>query len=172
MGNSHEDQTMTIKQEKITPTAKPSKPVLHHILNISMILIGLILFLKGILNFLTWLSVIPLPAWLQSIYINLTSREADSALSFLGSEGILSATLGFWSVVSGVLLYRKRRTGWAMAIVILSTISLMEAAKILTWVTTPGSFDINYWPNWLTFPIVIIGLAGFSYLLATKDKYT
>jgi len=142
------------------------------ILNIIMIILGIFFLAKGILEFFIWLNLIPAPLWLERIYNSLKGQDAANALAFLGPQGIVSATLGFWSLIAGILLFKEQESGWGMALVILSTITLIGISIIITWITVPGSLDFNYWPNWITILSVLIGFVGFIYLLFTKKRYS
>jgi len=142
------------------------------LLNIIMILMGAVFVLKGVFDLLLWLEVVPFPAWLQAVYDSLKGEEAASALSFLGSQGIISATLGFWSLVAGVLLFKEEESGWGMSLVILSIMTIIGITSIITWITVPDSFDLLFWPNWVTIFTTIVGLFGFIYLLITKKRYS
>ncbi|MBN2533131.1 MAG: hypothetical protein JXB88_09570 [Spirochaetales bacterium] len=141
------------------------------VLNILMIIIGLFFLSKGILELLTWLKIIPIPDWLKTVYSKLNDKDLTSALSFLGTQGIITATLGFWSFVGGILLFSEQESGWGMAVVILSTIVIMGAASIINWIMNPSSFELLYWPNWITIITAVIGFFGFFYLLLTKKRY-
>ncbi|MBN1698253.1 MAG: hypothetical protein JW881_12125 [Spirochaetales bacterium] len=142
------------------------------VLNIIMIVIGLVFFSKGVLEFLAWLKVFPLPDWLKTIAISLDSRDMGNALSFLGTQGIISATLGFWAVIAGFLMFGEQESGWGMALVILSIMVVMSVSAVLTWILNPKTLDLAYWPNWITMVAIAIGLFGFIYLLATKKRYS
>ena len=155
-------------------TAAPAGEKKHSstLLNVIMILLGIIFFLRGVFDFLTWLQVIPFPGWLQVVYAKLGGPEAGSALSFLGPQAIIASTLGFWALVSGILMFREKETGWGMAIVILSTITLMGASTIIGWVQVPATLDIKYWPNWASMLSTGIGFFGFIWLLITRKRFT
>jgi hypothetical protein len=155
-----------------SPETMPSKKQSSLLLNILMIIIGLFFFSKGVLEFLTWLKVIPFPDWLKTVFASLESRDLGGALSFLGTQGIVSATLGFWAFIAGFLMVGEQESGWGMAIVILSIMVIMGAATIATWILHPKTLDFTYWPNWVTMVTVVIGLFGFIYLLVTKKRYS
>ena len=141
-------------------------------MNVLIIIAGLFFLSKGILEFLTWLKAVPFPDWLTMVYSKLNNKDLNSALSFLGTQGILSACLGFWAFIAGILMFREQESGWGMAIVILSTIAIMSLTSIIMWIVNPTSFELTYWPNWVTIFTVIIGFFGFFYLLITKKRYT
>ena len=167
------DEMAEIPDSSDTNTVTESKTKQSSaILNILMILIGLFFLSKGVLEFLTWMNIIPLPVWLQSIYEKVNSKDLSSALSFLGTQGIVTAILGFWALIAGILMFGEQESGWGMAVVILSMIVVMGIATIITWIITPASFDLTYWPNWITLLTVIVGLFSFIYLLMTKKRYT
>ncbi|MBN1413228.1 MAG: hypothetical protein JW969_20475 [Spirochaetales bacterium] len=148
---------------------KPKKS--NFILNLLMILFGLLFLGRGVLTFLTWLNVIPIPEWLQNIYAKLSGEQAQQALSFLGPEAIISSALGFWAFIAGILMFFNEESGWGMAVVVLSTMALMGGSAILNWITIPNSFDVGYWPNWITMLTVVVGVIGFFWLLFTKKRY-
>jgi len=166
------DEMAEIPDSNDMATATESKTKQSNtVLNIIMILIGLFFLSKGVLEFLTWLNIIPLPVWLHSIYEKVNSEDLSSALSFLGTQGIVTAILGFWALIGGILMFGEQESGWGMAVVILSMIVVMGLASIITWIITPSSFDLTYWPNWITLITVIIGFFSFIYLLLTKKRY-
>ncbi len=160
MSDMDNTETNVVKKESST------------LLNIIMIIMGAVFVLKGVFDLLLWLEIIPFPAWLQAVSDSLKGEEAVSALSFLGSQGIISATLGFWSLIAGVLLFKEEESGWGMSLVILSIMTMMGFTAIITWITVPDSFDFFYWPNWVTMVTTIAGLFGFIYLLITKKRYS
>jgi hypothetical protein len=171
------DDISGIQEDEVPPSdtstaPTPSKKQSSLLLNILMIIIGLFFFSKGVLEFLTWLKVIPFPDWLKTIFASLDSRDVGGALSFLGKQGIISATLGFWALIAGFLMFGEQESGWGMALVILSIIVIMGASTIVTWILNPKTLDFTYWPNWVTMITVVIGLFGFIYLLVTKKRYS
>ncbi len=143
----------------------------NKLLNIIMIVMGAVFVLKGVFDLLLWLEIVPFPTWIQAVYDSLKGDEASSALSFLGSQGIISTALGFWSVIAGILLFREQESGWGMSLVILSIMTVIGITSVITWITVPGSFDLLFWPNWITIFATIVGLFGFIYLLITKKRY-
>jgi hypothetical protein len=161
-----------IPPSDVSPETKPSKKQSSLLLNILMIIIGLFFFSKGVLEFLTWIKVIPFPDWLTTVFTSLESRDLGGAISFLGTQGIVSATLGFWALIAGFLMFGEQESGWGMALVILSIMVIMGAATIMTWILNPKTLVFTYWPNWVTMVTVVIGLFGFIYLLVTKKRYS
>lgn len=154
-----------------TGVSEPKSKQSSAVLNILMILVGLFFLSKGMVELLIWLKIVPIPAWLDSIYSRLNTENLNSALSFLGTQGILTATLGFWSFIGGILLFKEQESGWGMAVVILSTIVIMGFASIINWIMNPSSFAVVYWPNWIIILTTVIGFFGFFYLLFTKKRY-
>lgn len=166
------DEVAEVPESSTDTGAGETKPKQSStLLNILMILIGLFFLSKGVLELLIWLKIVPIPEWLNSIYSKLNTKDLNSALSFLGTQGILTATLGFWSFIGGILLFGEQESGWGMAIVILSTIVIMGFASIIKWITNPSTFAVVYWPNWITILTTVIGFFGFFYLLFTKKRY-
>jgi hypothetical protein len=141
------------------------------LLNILILLLGLFFLSKGVLEFLTWAKLIPLPQWLQKIEKALSRTDLQEALSFFGTQGIVSAALGFWAFIAGILLFMEQESGWGMALVILSMMVIMGLSSALAWIFNPSSFQVTYWPNWITILAMVIGLFGFLYLLITRKRY-
>lgn len=151
----------------------PSKPKQSNpVLNIFLILVGLFFLSRGTLEFLVWFNLVPPPDWLAAVSSQLNSRDFISAFSFLGTQGITAAVIGFWAVIAGILLFREQESGWGMAMLILSVIIVMGAASVFVWFYSPSTFDLGYWPNWVTMVTLVIGLFSFVYLLATKKRYS
>lgn len=142
------------------------------IVNLIMLFLGIILFSRGVFEFLTWQKIIPSPQWMQNLNEKLSAPEARNALAFFGPQAIISAALGFWALVAGILMFRNSKTGWGMALVILSTMALIGISMIVTWFTVPDSFNPTYWPNWISVLTVLIGLTGFFWLLFNRKLYS
>jgi hypothetical protein len=163
-----------------TPQAEPAaqKPVEKKkkessaVLNIIMILVGLLFFGKGLLDLATWIKLSPMPDWLSTLHNALGSKDAGAALSFFGTQGIVSTMLGLWSFISGILLFREQESGWGMAVVVLSTIAANGISAIIGSVSATSSFDLLYWPNWVVILTAAAGILGFFFLLITKKRYS
>ena len=145
-------------------TEKEKKKDSNELLNILMIIIGILFLLKGITEFLAWSGII-VPAWLSG----LSGASATTALSFFGSQGLVSAILGFWCIVAGIGLFREEEYALGMGLVVLSILAVQGLSSIISWIS--GGFDFAYWPNYIILIAFIIGLLGFFWLLFTYKRY-
>ena len=134
----------------------------NELLNFLMIIIGGLFIFKAITDFLAWANVIPLPSWLTL---------GDEALSMFGGQGIISILLGFWCLVSGIGMFREEEYAMGMGLVVLSIMAAVGITAIVGWITSPGSFDAAYWPNYLIIVATIIGVVGFFWLIFTYKRY-
>jgi hypothetical protein len=134
----------------------------NELLNFLMIIIGGLFIFKAITDFLAWANVIPLPSWLSI---------GDEALSMFGGQGIISILLGFWCLVSGIGMFREEEYAMGMGLVVLSIMAAVGITAIVGWITSPGSFDAAYWPNYVTIAATAIGVLGFIWLLFTYKRY-
>jgi hypothetical protein len=134
----------------------------NELLNFLMIIIGGLFIFKAITDFLAWANVIPLPSWLTL---------GDEALSMFGGQGIISILLGFWCLVSGIGMFREEEYAMGIGLVVLSIMAAVGITAIVGWITSPGSFDASYWPNYVTIAATAIGVLGFIWLLFTYKRY-
>ncbi|MFX0005575.1 MAG: hypothetical protein ACFFA7_04055 [Promethearchaeota archaeon] len=134
----------------------------NELLNFLMIIIGGLFIFKAITDFLAWANVIPLPSWLTL---------GDEALSMFGGQGIISILLGFWCLVSGIGMFREEEYAMGIGLVVLSIMAAVGITAIVGWITSPGSFDAAYWPNYVTIAATAIGVLGFIWLLFTYKRY-
>jgi hypothetical protein len=167
-----EHDTTPPTQESMKRANKPEKKESSSVLNIIMIIVGLLFFGKGILDFVAWFKLFAMPEWLVTLHTALGSKEAGAALSFFGTQGIVSAMLGLWSFIAGILLFRAQESGWGMAIVILSTIAANGITAVIGNITSSETFDLLYWPNWVVILTTLAGILGFFFLLMTKKRYS
>lgn len=144
---------------------KEKKRDSNELLNILLIIIGALFLFKGILDFLTWSGIIDLPSWLQT----LSGANLQAALAFMGSQGLVSAILGFWCIVAGIGLFREEEYALGMGLVVLSIMAVQGLSSIISWIS--GGFDFLYWPNYIILIAFIIGLLGFFWLLFTYKRY-
>lgn len=134
----------------------------NELLNFLMIIIGGLFIFKAITDFLAWANIIPLPSWLTL---------GDEALSMFGGQGIISILLGFWCLVSGIGMFREEEYAMGIGLVVLSIMAAVGITAIVGWITSPGSFDAAYWPNYVTIAATAIGVLGFIWLLFTYKRY-
>ncbi len=159
-------------QQGATGTAQKPKKESSAVLNIIMIIVGLLFFGKGILDLVSWLKLAAMPDWLVTLHTALGTKEAGAALSFFGTQGIVSTMLGLWSVIAGILLFKEQESGWGMAIVILSTIAANGLSAVIGSLGAKEPFDLLYWPNWVVILTTLAGILGFFFLLITKKRYS
>jgi hypothetical protein len=167
-----EPETTPLAQQNKQKTAEPVKKESSAVLNIIMIIVGLLFFGKGLLDLVSWLKLFVLPDWLATLQVALGSKEAGAALSFFGTQGIVSTMLGLWSFIGGILLFREQESGWGMAVVVLSTIAANGISSIIGSVSATSTFDLLYWPNWVVILTSVAGVLGFFFLLITKKRYS
>jgi len=139
----------------------------NELLNIVMIILGLVILAKAILDFLAWGGIL-VPDWLSDW---ATNPDAEAALSILGGQGLVSAILGFWCLAAGIRMFAEEEWALGAALVVLSVLSVMGVSAIIGWIINPGTFDLAYWPNWVTIAATVIGVVGFFWLLFTRKRY-
>jgi cytochrome c biogenesis protein CcdA len=137
----------------------------NELLNILLIVIGIAFLFLAVMQFLAWAGII-VPAWITAL-----AGEAGPALSFFGSQGLISAILGFWAIVSGIGMFGEEEWAMGQALVVLSIMAMTSVSPIIGWILTPASFDVAYWPNYITIFAFVLGVLGFFWLLATRKRY-
>jgi len=125
-----------------------------------MIIIGALFVFVGVLNLLAWAGI--------SIGIDLSDPYVQASLTIFGPSGLVSAILGFWSIVSGIGMFREEEYAMGMGLVVLSVMAVQTLSIMLSW-------DIATWfTNWINFIILaafLIGTVGFVWLLFTYKRY-
>ena len=144
--------------------SEPKKKDSNELLNILLILIGIVFLFLAVMQFLAWAGII-VPAWISSL-----ATQAE-ALTFFGTQGLISAVLGFWAIVSGIGMFGEEEWAMGQALVVLSIMAVTSVSPIIGWITTPASFDAGYWPNYVTIVAFILGVVGFFWLLFTRKRY-
>jgi len=130
----------------------------NELLNFLMIIIGLLFIFKAVMEFLAWADIYT-PTWAVD----------DAVLSVFGGLGAISLLLGFWCLISGIGMFREEEYALGMGLVVLS---IMAASGIMTMIGWGGgSFDAEYWPNYLIIIATIVGVVGFFWLLFTYKRY-
>jgi hypothetical protein len=167
-GNTPPTESQTVSIGKSKPPAKKESST---VLNLILIVIGLIFIGKGLLDLVVGFKLLKLPDWLVMLHTTLSSKEAGAALSFFGSDGINSTILGIWSLIAGIILFREGKSGWGIAIVVLSIIAGSGISSIAKWISAPSGFDFLYWPNWVMILTTAASVLGFLFLLLTKKHY-
>ena len=139
----------------------------NELLNILLILIGLVFLFKSVMDFLAWAGIV-VPSWLSSF---ATDPNLAAALTFFGSQGLLSAVLGFWCIVGGLGMFREQEWALGISLVVLSIMAITSVSSIIGWISNPASFDAAYWPNYVIIVAFILGVLGFFWLLFTRKRY-
>jgi len=137
----------------------------NELLNFLLIIIGIVFLFLAITQFLAWAGII-VPAWISDL-----GAELGPALTFFGSQGLLSAVLGFWAIVSGIGMIGEEEWAMGQALVVLSIMAITSVSPIIGWITNFASFDATYWPNYITIAAFVIGIIGFFWLLFTRKRY-
>jgi len=128
-----------------------------------MIIIGLLFIFKAVMEFLAWAGIYA-PGWLTGVGV-------DEALSIFGSQGIVSLLLGIWCLISGIGMFREEEYAMGMGLVVLSIMAAVGITAIIGWISAPGSFDLAYWPNYVTIIAAVVGALGFVWLIFTYKRY-
>jgi hypothetical protein len=145
---------------------KVKKKDSNELLNILMIILGILFLFKGVMDFLAWGGII-VPSWLSDF---ATDPDLAAALTFFGSQGLISIALGFWCLVAGIGMFREEEYAMGMGLVVLSIMAISGVTAVIGWVTgTP--FDLAYWPNYIVLVSFIVGVLGFLWLLFTYKRY-
>jgi len=145
---------------------KVNKKDSNELLNILMIILGLLFLFKGVMDFLAWGGII-VPSWLSDF---ATDPDLAAALTFFGSQGLISIALGFWCLVAGIGMFREEEYAMGMGLVVLSIMAISGVTAVIGWVTgTP--FDLAYWPNYIVLVSFIVGILGFAWLVFTYKRY-
>lgn len=139
----------------------------NELLNILMIVLGLLFLLKGIMDFLAWGGII-IPSWLSDFESN---PDLAAALTFFGSQGLVSIVLGFWCLVAGIGMFKEEEYALGIGLVVLSIMAVQGVSAVIRWVTNPALFDLTYWPNYVVIIAFIIGVLGFLWLIFTYKRY-
>ena len=135
----------------------------NELLNILMILMGLAFLFKGIMEILAWANIIT-PSW-------LSDPSLAAALTFFGSQGLISIVLGFWCLVAGIGMFREEEYAMGIGLVVLSIMAIQGVTSIIGWASHPATFDLAYWPNYILIVAFIVGVIGFFWLLFTYKRY-
>jgi len=145
---------------------KVKKKDSNELLNILMIILGILFLFKGVMDFLAWGGII-VPSWLSDF---ATDPDLAAALTFFGSQGLISVALGFWCLVAGIGMFREEEYAMGMGLVVLSIMAISGVTAVIGWVTgTP--FDLAYWPNYIVLVSFIVGVIGFLWLIFTYKRY-
>ena len=139
----------------------------NELLNILLILIGIVFIFVAVMQFLAWAGII-VPSWLSGF---AGDPDLAAALTFFGSQGLISAILGFWAIVGGIGLFREEEYALGIGLVVLSIMAMTSISPVVGWITNPGSFDLGYWPNYVTIVALVLGVLGFFWLLFTRKRY-
>jgi len=146
---------------------KEKKKDSNELLNFLMIILGLLFLFKGVMDLLAWGGII-VPSWLADFGSN---PDLAAALTFFGSQGLVSIVLGFWCLVAGIGMFREEEYAMGMGLVVLSIMAVQGVTAIIGWATNPASFDATYWPYYIVIVAFIVGVLGFLWLLFTYRRY-
>jgi hypothetical protein len=146
---------------------KEKKKDSNELLNILMVVLGLLFLFKGVMDFLAWGNII-VPSWLNDFGSN---PDLAAALTFFGSQGLISITLGFWCLVAGIGMFREEEYAMGIGLVVLSIMAVQGVSAIIGWVANPVTFDLTYWPYYIVIIAFIVGILGFFWLLFTYKRY-
>ena len=135
----------------------------NELLNFLMIIIGLLFIFKAVMELLAWAGIYA-PGW-------LSGTGVAEALSIFGGQGTVSLLLGFWCLISGIGMFKEEEYAMGMGLVVLSIMAAVGITAIVGWISAPGSFDLTYWPNYVTIVAAIVGVIGFIWLLMTYKRY-
>jgi len=138
---------------------KEKKKDSNELLNIIMIVLGLLFLFKGVMDFLAWGGII-VPSWLSDFGSN---PDLAAALTFFGSQGLISIALGFWCLVAGIGMFREEEYAMGIGLVVLSIMAVQGVTAIIGWLTNPASFDFAYWPSYIVLIAFIVGRLLFTY---------
>ncbi|MEJ2249752.1 MAG: hypothetical protein P8Y70_12960 [Candidatus Lokiarchaeota archaeon] len=139
------------------------------LLNLLLIVMGCLFIFRAILDFL---SLTGLAGIVPQLLSDLTSELGSSAaFTVLGSQGLISIVLGFWSIVAGIGMFKEEKWAMGQALVILSIMVVSVIFSIIDWIINPLSFKIDFYPNYITLAIFIVGVIGFIWLLITRKRY-
>ena len=139
----------------------------NELLNILMILMGIAFLFKGVMDFLAWGGII-IPSWLDDFGSN---PDLAAALTFFGSQGLISIVLGFWCLVAGIGMFREEEYAMGIGLVVLSIMAVQGVTSIIGWASHPATFDLTYGPNYILIVAFIVGVIGFFWLLFTYKRY-
>ena len=146
---------------------KVKKKDSNELLNIIMIILGLLFLFKGVMDFLAQGGII-VPSWLADFGSN---PDLAAALTFFGSQGLISIVVGFWCLVAGIGMFREEEYAMGMGLVVLSIMAVQGVTAVIGWLTNPASFDFGYWPSYIVIVAFIVGVLGFIWLLITYKRY-
>ncbi|TFG03004.1 MAG: hypothetical protein EU542_03575 [Promethearchaeota archaeon] len=139
----------------------------NELLNILLILIGIVFLFVAVMQFLAWAGIV-VPSWLAGF---AGDPDLAAALTFFGSQGLISAILGFWAIVAGIGMFGEEEWAMGQGLVVLSIMAVTSISPIIGWIANPASFDVGYWPNYVTIVAFVLGVLGFIWLLFTRRRY-
>jgi hypothetical protein len=136
----------------------------NELLNIILILLGGFYVFLAILDFLAWAGIdVVLPGWVAG------SDASQAIQSILGSQGLVTITLGIFAIVSGIGMFREEEWALGMALVVLAIIVVNSVSDLIGFILTPDWW-LN-WVNYITIVALIIGVVGFFWLVFTTERY-
>lgn len=137
----------------------------NELLNILLILLGLFYVFLAITDFLAWAGIdIPfLTSW-------ATGEVSTEIQSVLGSQGLVTITLGIFALISGIGMFREEEWALGMALVVLAIIAVNAVSDLIGLVSAGGEF-LTALDFWLTIIALIIAVVGFFWLVFTTERY-
>lgn len=132
----------------------------NELLNILLILLG---------GFYVFLSIMEILSY-AGINVFLLPPEVFEALSaVLGSQGLVTITLGIFALVAGIGMFREEEWALGMALVVLAIIVMTSISSLM------GAFGsetlFTNWVNYVRIAALVIGVVGFAWLIATRKRY-
>jgi len=137
----------------------------NELLNIILILLGLFYIFLAVVDFLTWAGIpLALPP-------EITGSEASAQLqAILGSQGLVTITLGVFAVVAGIGMFREEEWALGIALVVLAIIVVNSISDLIGIIGAGGAWYF-VWVNYITIIALIIGVVGFFWLIFTTERY-
>jgi hypothetical protein len=136
----------------------------NELLNILLILLGLFYIFLAVMEFLAWAGIdFALTSW-------ATGEASTTIQSVLGSQGLVTITLGIFAFIAGVGMFKEQEWALGMALVVLAIIVVNAVSDLIGMVTAGGDF-LTGLTFWLTIVALIIAAVGFLWLAFTTERY-
>lgn len=119
----------------------------------------------AITDFLAWIGInIPfLTSW-------ATEDVSTEIQSVLGSQGLVTITLGIFALISGIGMLREEEWALGMALVVLAIIAVNAVSDLIGLVSAGGAF-LTALDFWITIIALVIAVVGFFWLVFTTERY-
>ena len=137
----------------------------NELLNIILILLGVFYIFLAVMEFLTWAGIpITLPSWV------LGSTVSQELQSILGSQGLVTITLGIFAVIAGIGMFKEEEWALGIALVVLAIMTVNAVADLIGIIGAGGAWWLQ-WINYITIIVLVIGAIGFLWLVFTTERY-